>query len=113
MPSVIEYPRTIAIIVMNDGTEFLTFSKSILTTFFIISTPTYINALAAAAEGINANNGNKNIDTRNYIATTNAVRPVFPPAETPAPLSTNVVTVLVPSIAPAIVAVLSDIIILS
>ena len=47
------------------------------------------------------------------VAVTNAVKPVLPPSATPAPLSTKVVTVLVPSIEPVIVAILSEYIILS
>ena len=81
--------------------------KSILETLLIIITPTYINALAAAADGINANKGSKNIDNKNSIDTVRAVIPVLPPALTPVPLSTKVVTVLVPNNEPVIVAILS------
>ena len=88
---------------MKAGIEFFGFSKSTLITFFIINTPTYINALAAEADGINANKGNKKIDNKNNIEVVNAVNPVLPPAPIPVPLSTNVVTVLVPSSDPIIV----------
>ena len=87
--------------------------KSMLFTLcFIIKTPTYMSAEAAAAEGIAANKGRANIDAKNSEAVDNAVRPVLPPAETPAPASTKVVTVDVPSIAPVQVAIASESIIL-
>ena len=55
-----------------------------------------------------ANKGKKKMESKNKIAVVNAVKPVLPPAETPAPDSTKVVTVEVPSIAPAAVAIESD-----
>ena len=61
---------------------------------------------------INANNGNKNIATKNKIAVTKDDIPVFPPAAIPVPDSTNVVTVEVPKHAPVTVATESEIIIL-
>ena len=73
-------------------------------TLDIINTPTYNKAPAAAALGIKANTGNKKMDNKNKMATTSAVKPVFPPAATPAPDSTKVVTVEVPKIAPVHVA---------
>jgi hypothetical protein len=54
----------------------------------------------------------KNIDNKNNIAVVRAVRPVLPPTDTPVPLSTKVVTVLVPKNEPATVAILSAYIIL-
>src|SRR4029453_8008680 len=47
--------------------------------------------------------GLKNNATRKSAATTKPVRPVRPPASTPAALSIKLVTVLVPSAAPATV----------
>ena len=44
-----------------------------------------------------------NIDRIKHIPQVTAVKPVLPPAATPAPLSTNDVTVLVPMIAPTTV----------
>jgi len=55
-----------------------------------------MRAGAAADSGIDANNGNKNIDNKNKIEVTKAVRPVLPPAEIPEPDSKKVVTVEVP-----------------
>ena len=52
-----------------------------------------MRADAAAAEGIAANTGRANSERKNMQAVENAVRPVLPPAETPAPDSTKVVTV--------------------
>ena len=64
-------------------------------------TPTYIRALAADADGINAKSGNKKIESKNNIAVTSDVKPVLPPAEIPVLLSTKVDIVLVPKIEPA------------
>ena len=69
--------------------------------------------IAVAAPGITANRGIAKVASRNRHAVVNEVRPVLPPAETPAPDSTKVVTVEVPSIAPAQVATASEIMILS
>ena len=66
IPLVIEYDSSIIVIVMNDGTAFLIFLKSTSQIFLIINTPTYIIADAAAACGINANNGSRNMDSKNF-----------------------------------------------
>ena len=50
----------------------------------------------------------KNIARRKSTATVSAVRPVRPPCSTPLALSTKVVTVEVPSTAPAVVPIASD-----
>ena len=62
-----------------------------------INTPTYIKAAEAASIGMNANKGSKNIDNKNNIAIVKLVRPVLPPSAIPAPDSTNVLTVEVPT----------------
>ena len=86
--------------------------KSIFLTPLIINTPTYINAPAAAAEGMKANSGNKKIDKKNNRVVIKEEKPVLPPAATPVPDSTKVVTVDVPKIAPDTVAIESETMIL-
>ena len=53
--------------------------------------------------------GESNNDAPNKTAVVTAVNPVLPPSETPEALSTKVVTVDVPSTAPAVVATASAI----
>ena len=55
----------------------------------------------------------KKMENKNNIAVVNAVKPVLPPAEIPAPDSTKVVTVEAPIKAPATVATESATMILS
>ena len=74
-----------------------------------IRNPTIINAGAVANDGIVINNGERTTETRNNKPVTAAVKPVRPPSATPAEDSTNVVVVDVPKIAPADVAIASDI----
>ena len=107
IPSVIEYDNSIMIIVINDGIAFLTCLKSTVLMLVIMITPTYIRALAAAGDGINANSGSRNIDMINNIAVVRAVSPVLPPADIPVLLSTYVDIVLVPTSELVIVAALS------
>ena len=64
-----------------------------------------ISAGAVAADGIERKSGEKRSATANPPATTNAVNPERPPWATPAALSTYVVVVEVPSIAPHVVAI--------
>ena len=71
--------------------------------------PTRIRAGAVAADGIARNIGAKNRDIAKQIATVNDVRPVRPPSATPDALSTYVVVVLVPKMAPNTVAMASAI----
>ncbi len=52
--------------------------------------------------------GERSRDRPNRIAATIEVRPVRPPSATPEALSTNVVTVEVPHIAPTVVPTASD-----
>ena len=111
MPLVIEYDTNMIIIVINDGIAFFMFLKSIVLILPIIITPTYIRALAADADGIKANSGNKKIDIINRILVVKAVNPVLPPADIPVLLSTKVEIVLVPTIEPTIEAALSTYII--
>ena len=102
---VMEYESTITEMVRNADVALMGVVKSTAwMLFFIISTPTYIRADAAAAEGIAAKSGVANIAAKKRVAVLSAVRPVLPPAETPEPDSTKVVTVDVPIIAPAQVA---------
>ena len=65
-----------------------------------MSIPTITSAAVVAAEGIDRNKGEKNNATAKHTATTNAVRPERPPSATPDALSTYVVVVEVPNIAP-------------
>ena len=75
---------------------------------------TYVEGLGKgiikiAKDGIDKNSGLSTIDNRNKRPVTIAVKPVLPPAATPEALSTNVVTVDVPSTAPEVVATASAI----
>ena len=63
--------------------------------------------LAAAALGMNAKKGSRNMESRKSAAVVSEVRPVLPPAATPEDDSTNVVVVDVPRTAPADVATAS------
>ena len=78
--------------------------KLISTTDDIIITPTSTSTGAVAADGIERNNGAKKSEAKKQRPHTNAVNPLRPPCSTPAALSTNVVTVLVPITAPVVVA---------
>ena len=59
-----------------------------------IKKPTTISAGAVAKDGIAVKIGAKNIDSANSTAAVIEVRPVLPPAATPAEDSTNVVVVV-------------------
>ena len=72
-----------------------------------IKNPTIISAGAVANEGIAVKIGANSIEIKKSIAVVSAVRPVFPPTETPADDSTNVVVVDVPRTAPDEVAIAS------
>lgn len=69
--------------------------------------PTTTSAGAVANPGIAMNIGDKKSEIMNSTATVTAVSPVRPPSDTPAALSTKVVVVLVPNIAPIDVATAS------
>ncbi|MNP03117.1 hypothetical protein D3C76_949920 [compost metagenome] len=66
-----------------------------------------ISAADVAEPGINAAIGARNNDKRKHTPVVTAVRPVRPPAATPAELSTKAVVVEVPSIAPPVTATAS------
>ena len=72
-----------------------------------MNNPTITNAGPVACAGIIPNTGNKNKLRKKKNAVDKAVRPVLPPSATPDADSTNVVTVLVPSRAPAVVPIAS------
>ena len=71
----------------------------------IIKKPTKINAGAVAKLGIAIKIGLNTIETKNSNAVTTDARPVLAPSETPEELSTKVVVVDVPKIAPTEVAI--------
>ena len=74
--------------------------KSISRMASIIKAPTRISTGAVAAFGTKAMRGAKNKQRINMIPQVTAVKPVRPPAPTPAALSTKAVMVLEPNIAP-------------
>src|SRR5699024_2936459 len=73
----------------------------------IINAPTITNTgdVIAATPETAPTNGPKSEATMNKTATVTAVRPVRPPAATPAEDSTNAAFGLVPNIAPTVVAI--------
>ena len=81
--------------------------KSISVTADTIRKPTNTSAGAIAKPGMAINTGDRNIATRKRSPVTIDERPVLPPSATPEELSTNVVVVDVPRIAPALVAIAS------
>ena len=72
----------------------------------VIDTPP---VTAVAKDGIARKIGDRNSASPNRIAVVTDVSPVLPPSVTPEALSTNVVVVVVPSTAPAVVATASAI----
>ena len=87
--------------------------QSTLVTEVIISTPTQISAVAVALLGMSWAIGLRNMATIKHTPVMKEVKPVLPPATTPAEDSTKVVTVEVPAIAPVQVAIASESIIFS
>ena len=75
--------------------------KSTSTIAEIIKNPTKTNAGAVANPGMAQKIGEKKIEIRNKNPVTTEAKPVLAPAATPAELSTKVVVVEVPSMAPA------------
>ena len=75
-----------------------------------INTPTNTSAPVVAAEGMSKKRGERKSARRKKKAVERAVIPVRPPSAIPAELSTKVVTVEVPHIAPTLVATASAII---
>ena len=69
--------------------------------------PTMMRAGAVAKAGIARKKGERNRERAKRTATVTAVRPVRPPSETPAALSTKVVVVETPRPAPMVVATAS------
>ena len=102
------YRNGIAMIAINAGIASVRSSKSILVTEVSIRNPTTIRAGAVAKEGIARKIGERNRESANKTAETREVRPVRPPSATPEALSTNVVTVEVPHIAPTVVPTASE-----
>ena len=81
--------------------------KLMFVTLLSIYNPTITKAGAVAKDGIARKIGDKNRDNPKRIAVVTAVRPVLPPSDTPEALSTKVVVVEVPRIAPTVVATAS------
>ena len=69
--------------------------------------PTIISTGAVPADGTEENSGARKSERINSTAVVKDVRPVLPPATTPAELSTKVVTVEVPNNAPTVVPIAS------
>ena len=90
------------------ASERFSLENLISTTDSNIKKPTKIKAGAVANEGIDVNNGENNVASKNNTPVVTAVNPVLPPATTPALDSTKVVTVEVPRTAPTEVATASD-----
>ena len=99
----------IMMIVMKEGMASVKSVKLILTMERSIITPTRKRALVVAADGIIMKRGEKKRATRKNRATVNEVSPVRPPSRMPVVLSTKVVTVFVPQMAPTVVPMASDI----
>ncbi|MOA40410.1 hypothetical protein D3C78_1622840 [compost metagenome] len=91
----------------NDGIAYTISEKSISFTDCIISTPTMISAAAVAEPGTSATSGDRKIASRKQMPVVTEVSPVRPPCAIPAELSTNAVTVLVPSTAPPLTPIAS------
>ena len=107
MPSLMLYINGIAMKQMNPGIASVKSAKSIFEIDFTIIKPTTIKAGAVAKDGIAKKIGDKIIDIKNNNPVVIAVKPVLPPEATPEALSTKVVVVDVPKIAPATVAIAS------
>lgn len=75
----------------------------------IIITPIVTSAPVSADSGIRVNIGARKSANKNNTPVVKAVSPVLPPSAIPAELSTNVVMVEVPSVAPSVVPIASDI----
>ena len=89
--------------VRNAGIPSVGSLKSISVAAPSIKNPTIIRAGAVAAGGISKNTGENKRAIKKNTPVVRAVRPVFPPAATPEELSTKLVTVEVPNMAPKIV----------
>lgn len=108
IPVAIEYDNGIIIIVINAGTANSNFFQSISAKFPAISTPTTINAGAVTALVTTAINGLKNNASKKQTPVTILANPVRAPTATPEVDSIYEVVVVVPKIAPIIVAIESE-----
>ena len=72
-----------------------------------MNNPTRTSAQHVTADVMLEKSGAKNNDNKNIAAVDTAVSPVLPPSATPEALSTNVLTVLVPTHAPNVVPIAS------
>ena len=85
------------------GKEYMGIVRSTFLIEDIIINPTRISTGAVAAPGTAKKKGARNKASKKQTAVTKAVRPLRPPSPTPEALSTKVVIVLVPNIAPTVV----------
>ena len=108
IPSEMLYRNGIAMIAINAGIASVMSLKSILVTDVSIRNPTMIRAGAVAKDGIARKIGDNSSDNPKRMAATREVSPVRPPSATPEALSTKVVTVEVPHIAPTVVPTASE-----
>ena len=88
IPFAIEKVSGIIIIIINEGKISEKSDQFNLSTSLIISRATYISTPAVAYGGTISESGDKNIDNKNAIPVTTAVKPVLPPISIPAELST-------------------------
>lgn len=109
IPVAIEPVKGIMIIVRKAGTANSKRFQSICPNEDTIKTPTIISAGAVTALVTTDNTGEKNNASKNKIPVTIEAKPVRAPAATPEDDSTYDVTVEVPKIEPAIVAIESEI----
>src|ERR1700709_1166734 len=91
-PYAIEYVNGIIARVRNAGIESPVYRQLISVQALAIIAPTSIKVHPVAHGGIDAKIGAKKIETKKQMPVTQAVRPVAPPSEIPAPDSTNAVT---------------------
>ena len=108
IPSEMLYRNGIAMIAINAGMASVRSLKSILVTDVSIRNPTMIRAGAVAKDGIARKIGDNSSDNPKRMAAIREVSPVRPPSATPEALSTKVVTVEVPHIAPTVVPTASE-----
>ena len=85
IPFAMEYVKGMNVIAQNaEAISAISASKSMFLIEDTISSPTYMSAGVVAKPGIARNTGEKNSATINITADVTAVRPVLPPAATPA-----------------------------
>lgn len=109
IPLAMLYVNGIKTITRNAGNPSVQSSKSILRIAPNMRAPTMIRTGDVAAFGTKDTNGAKNKQIRNNMPVVTAVKPVRPPAPTPAALSTKAVIVDVPSNAPALTPIASTV----